>query len=92
MRISLSKLLFTYTLYNIIIKAYVYFQVTVMSWSILEKNALKTFDKANPDLIDRNLDDLDNDFKYLFPTPLLLLHSIDWRGTNNLSAIINRGQ
>ncbi len=63
-----------------------------MSWFILEKNELEAFDRANLDLIDHNLDDLDNDFEYLFPTPLLLIHGIDWRKTNNLSAIINRGQ
>ncbi len=63
-----------------------------MSRSTLEKNALEAFDRANPDLIDRNLDDLDDDFKYLFPTHLLPVHGVDWRGTNNLSAIIDRSQ
>ncbi len=62
-----------------------------MSRSTLERNLLEAFDKVNPDLIDCNLDDLDNDFKYLFPTPPLLVYGVDWRGTNNLSAIIDRG-
>ncbi len=63
-----------------------------MSRSTLEKNTLETFDRANPDLIDRNLDDLDNDFEYLVLTSPLSVHGVDWRRTNNLSAIINRGQ
>ncbi len=63
-----------------------------MSRSTLEKNTLEALDRINPDLIDCNLNDLDNDFKYLFPTSLLLIHGINQRGTNNLSAIINRGQ
>lgn len=48
-----------------------------MSWSILKKNILKVFDKTNLDLIDCNLDNLDNDFKYLFPTPPLLVYSVN---------------
>ena len=63
-----------------------------MSQSTLESNTLETFDRANPDLIDHNLDDLDNDFEYLFPTPPLLVHSVGWEKTNDLSAIIDRGQ
>ncbi len=63
-----------------------------MSWSNLEKNALKAFDRANPNLIDCNLDDLDNNFKYLFLTLPLPVYSIDWRRTNNLLAIINKDQ
>ncbi len=63
-----------------------------MSWSTLEKNALEAFERANPDLIDRNLDDLDNNFEYLFSTPSLPIHGVDWRGTNNLSAIIDKSQ
>ncbi len=62
-----------------------------MSRSTLERNALEAFDRANPDLIDRNLDDLDDDFVYLFPTPPFPVYGVDWRGTNNLSAIIDRG-
>ncbi len=63
-----------------------------MSRSTLERKALEAFDRANPDLIDRNLDDLDDDFEYLFPTPPLPVHGVDWRRTNNLSDIIDRGQ
>lgn len=63
-----------------------------MSRFTLKKNALETFDRANLDLIDRNLDDLENDFKNLFPTSPLPVHGINWRETNNLSAIINRSQ
>ncbi len=53
---------------------------------------LETFDRANPDLIDCNLNNLDDDFEYLFPTPSLSVHGVDWRRTNNLLAIIDRGQ
>ncbi len=63
-----------------------------MSQSTLERDALEAFDKANPDLIDCNLDDLNDDFEYLFPTPLLLVHSVGWGETNDLPAIIHKGQ
>ena len=63
-----------------------------MSRSILEKNALEVFDRAHLDLIDCNLDDLDNDFEYLFRIPLFLVYCVNWRRTNNLSAIIDRSQ
>ncbi len=63
-----------------------------MSRSTLERDILEAFDRANPDLIDRDLDDLDNDFEYLFPTLLLPVHDVGWRGTNDLLAIIDRGQ
>ncbi len=53
---------------------------------------LKLFDRANPDMIDCDLDDLDDDFEYLFSTPLLLVYSVGWGRTNDLPAIINRGQ
>lgn len=58
----------------------------------MERNTLKAFDRANIDVIDRILDDLDNDFKYLFPTPLFLVYGVDWEKINNLSTIIDRGQ
>ncbi len=48
-----------------------------MSRSTLERDALEAFDRANPDLIDRDLDDLDDDFEYLFLTPPLLVHGVD---------------
>ncbi len=48
-----------------------------MNRSTLERNALEAFDRANPNLIDRNLDDLDNDFEYLFPTSPLPVHGVD---------------
>ncbi len=63
-----------------------------MSRSTLERNALEAFDRANPDLIDHNLDDLDDDFEYLFPILPFLVYGIDWKGTNNLSAIIDKDQ
>ncbi len=53
---------------------------------------LEAFDRANLNLIDYNMDDLDNDFEYLFPTPPLPIHGINWKGTNDLSAIIDRRQ
>ncbi len=63
-----------------------------MSRSTLKKNVLEAFNKVNSDLIDSNLDDLDNDFEYLFLTPPLLVHGVDWRRTNNISVIIDRSQ
>lgn len=63
-----------------------------MSWSTLKKNMLKAIDKVNLDLIDHNLYNLDDDFEYLFPTPLFLIYSINWGETNNLSAIIDKSQ
>ena len=76
-RTSLSRLLFIYSLKNIIIKTYIYLQVTVMSWSTLEKNALEAFDRANLDLINRNLDNFDVDIKYLFPTLPLFVYRVN---------------
>ncbi len=58
----------------------------------MKKDALEAFDKANPDLIDQNLDDLDNNFKYLFLTLPLPVHAVGWEGVNDLQAIIDRGQ
>ncbi len=63
-----------------------------MSWSTREKDVLETFDRANLDLIDCNLDDLDDDSKYLFLTLLLPVYGIGWGGTNDLSVIIDRSQ
>lgn len=54
-----------------------YFQITVISRFILEKNAFKTLDKVNLNLIDCNLDNLDNNFEYLFLTSLLAIYSVD---------------
>ncbi len=48
-----------------------------MCRSTLKRNVFETFDRANSDLIDYNLDDLDNDFKYLFLTLLLPVHNVD---------------
>lgn len=49
-----------------------------MSWSILERDMLETFNRATTlDIIERNLDDLDNDFQYLFPTIPFLVYDID---------------
>ena len=47
-----------------------------MSQSILERDTFEAFDKVNPDLIGCNLDDLNNDFEYLFPTPPLRMHGV----------------
>lgn len=55
----------------------IYLLRTVISWFTLEKNMLEAFDGANPNLINHNLDDLDNNFKYLFPTFLSSIHDID---------------
>lgn len=63
-----------------------------MNQFTLKKNIFEVFNRVNSDLIDRNLDDLNNDFKYLFLIPLFPVYDVDWGGTNNLSAIINRGQ
>lgn len=47
-----------------------------MSQAILKRDALEAFDKAtNPD---PNLNDLDDNFEYLFPTLSLPVHDIDW--------------
>lgn len=46
-----------------------------MSWAILEEDILKAFDKATN--LDLNLNDLDDDFEYLFLTFLLLVHDVD---------------
>lgn len=57
-----------------------------MSCAILERDALEAFDRAtNPD---PNLNDLDDDFEYLFPTLPLPVYDVDW----GLSADIDRGQ
>ncbi len=38
-----------------------------MSWFVIERNTLKFFNSSNSlDAIERNLNDLDNDFEYLF--------------------------
>ncbi len=63
-----------------------------MSQFILERNTLEAFDRANLDLIDCDLSDLDKDFEYLFPTLPFSMHGVGWGGTNDLPAIINRGQ
>lgn len=36
------------------------------------------------DLISNNLDNSDDDFKALFPTPPLPMHSVDWGRAKNL--------
>lgn len=48
-----------------------------MSWFILKRDVLKDFDKANLDLFNCDLHDLDNDFGYLFLTFLLFIYGID---------------
>lgn len=64
-----------------------------MNQSVLERDLLKAFDKThNPDIIKHNLNDLDNDFEYLFQTFSLLVHDVGQEITNNLSANINRNQ
>lgn len=57
-----------------------------------KKNAFNAFNLANLDLIDCNLNDLDNDFGYLFLTFLFLVYSTDWGRTNNPLVTIDRGQ
>lgn len=64
-----------------------------MTQSVLKRNALEAFDRANnPNAIKYNLNDLDNDFEYLFQTSSLPVYGIGWGRTNNLSASIDRGQ
>lgn len=58
----------------------------------MEKNIFKACNRANPNLMDYNLDNIDNDFKYLFPTSLFLVYRVDWKETNNLLAIIDKSQ
>lgn len=49
-----------------------------MSWSVLKRDALETFNRATTlDAIERNLDDLDNDFQYLFPIILFPVYNVD---------------
>lgn len=48
-----------------------------MSWFTLERNKLKVFNKTNSNLMNCNLDDLNNDFKYFFYTSFLLVHGVD---------------
>ena len=47
-----------------------------MSYFTLKRDVFKVFDKVNLDLMNHNLDDLNNDFKYLIPTPPLLVHGV----------------
>ncbi len=47
-----------------------------MSRSILERDVLEAFNRANQDQIYRDLDDLDHDFEYLFQTPPLPVHNV----------------
>ena len=48
-----------------------------MSQSILERNVFEAFDKANSlNAIKPNLNDLDNDFEYLFQTSSLSVHDV----------------
>lgn len=62
-----------------------------MSQSILERNVFEAFDKANSlNAIKPNLNDLDNDFEYLFQTSSLSVHDVSWERTNNLPANINK--
>lgn len=61
-----------------------------MSWSTLKRNVFEAFNKANPDMIDRNLDNLNDDFKYLFLTLPFPVHGVGQGGINDLLAIINR--
>lgn len=64
-----------------------------MSQSVLERDAFEAFDRANNrNAIKHNLNDLDNDFEYLFQTSSLPVYGIGWGKTNNLSASIDRGQ
>ena len=57
----------TYTPLSIVTKVQVYFQERAISWSVLEKDALEACDRApSPDIIKLNLNELDNDFEYLF--------------------------
>lgn len=48
-----------------------------MSQFILKKDMFKAYDRVNsPNVIGCNLNNLDNDFKYLFQTPFFLVHNI----------------
>lgn len=53
-----------------------------MSWFILERDALEVFNKATN--LNLNLNDLNNDFEYLFPTLPLLVHYLDWGLLSNI--------
>lgn len=52
----------------------------------MERDALKVFDRATN--LNLNLNDLNNDFKDLFPTFSLSMHDVDWRSPSN----INKGR
>lgn len=62
-----------------------------MNRFVLKRNALEAFDKANPycgrlpdpDIIGNDLDNLDNDFEALFPTPPFPVHDVDWGRTKD---------
>ena len=47
-----------------------------MNWSTLKRDALEAFDKANHNLISCNLDNLNNNSKYLFPNPPFSVHGV----------------
>lgn len=51
-------------------QAQISFEKTIMSRSILARDRPEIFDRTNTDLIDCDLDDLDDNFEYLFPTSL----------------------
>ena len=55
-----------------------------MTWSTLERDVLEAFDKANLDLINYDLNNLDNNFGYLFLTPPFLVYDVSLGGINNL--------
>ena len=64
-----------------------------MSCSVLERDSLEPFDRAtSSDMIKHNLNDLDNEFEYLFQTLSFLVHDVGWERTNNLLANINKNQ
>lgn len=65
-------------------QAQILFEETIMSQSILARDRPKIFDRTNVDLIDCDLDDLDDNFKYLFPTSLFPVYDINRGETNNL--------
>lgn len=51
-----------------------------MSYSILKRDTIEVFDKAtNLDIIEYNLNNLDNNFEYLFLTIPFSMYNVDWR-------------
>lgn len=50
-----------------------------MSYAILERDTLEVFDRTtSPDIIECNLNNLDNNFEYLFPTISFSMYNINW--------------